>query len=185
MIEPLWTTVVKWFQVEELEVVGPNGWNACRYLYCNYVHTVCLFVLKWRYVHGSYTWWGDDLSLRSSSWTIFALSIPHPRTHTHLLFSPSGFHSEFKQVISTVITVGEEASIKKMQVCVYVHMCLSVITMWMCACMCVPKCVITMCVYQSLQCGWRGAVCLSHKRERDQKDWWTSWTFNHTGTTWL
>lgn len=43
-----------------------------------------------------------------------------------LLFLPSGFHSEFKQVISRMITEGERASIKKMQafVCVYVHMCL-------------------------------------------------------------
>lgn len=137
----------------------------------------------------------------------------------HLLFSPSGFHSEFKQVISRVITVEERPSIKKMCMCVYiyvytylcvcvcvrafacpvpcVHMCLSAyvclplcnhgvclcvcVRAWVCACFCV--CVL---VYQSLQCGWlRGAVCLSHKRERDQKGWSTSWTFNHTGTTWL
>lgn len=66
----------------------------------------------------------------------------------------------FKQVVNRVITVGERASIKK-------------------TCVCVSG-------YQSLQCRWRrGTVCLSHKRERDQKVRSTSWTFNQTGTAWL
>lgn len=139
----------------------------------------------------------------------------------HLLFSPSGFHSEFKQVISRVITVEERPSIKKMCMCVYIyvytylcvsvcvcahlhvpfpvctcaclHMCVCLYVTMVCACVCVcvHGCVrawvcVCVLVYQSLQCGWlRGAVCLSHKRERDQKGWSTSWTFNHTGTTWL
>lgn len=64
----------------------------------------------------------------------------------------------------------------------------------MCVCLSSWKCVharvyltaITMRVYQSLHCWWwRGAVCLSHKREGDQKGWSTSWTFNHTWTMWL
>lgn len=41
----------------------------------------------------------------------------------HILFSPSGFHLEFKQVISTVITVEERASIK---VCLHASVCVCV-----------------------------------------------------------
>lgn len=83
--------------------------------------------------------------------------------------------------------------------CACLHMCVCLYVTMVCACVCMCLCVcVLLCVcvrawvcvcvlvYQSLQCGWlRGAVCLSHKRERDQKGWSTSWTFNHTGTTWL
>lgn len=47
----------------------------------------------------------------------------HILSYSHLLFQPSGFHLEFKQVISKTITVGERASIKKMWVGVCVHVC--------------------------------------------------------------